>query len=205
MLLAFVGVLSLAPPSTSTASACSGARVEFAEIRAEATRIVLGSVTATRGHPDAPDAIEIRVEHVIRGRAPASLVLAPPDYMGCEGRIAERVGTRLVIATGTRFFDAAPPTELHPYWIVGPGDVVDPVGVEGADPAIRTLDDLVASLGGEASAAATDAPTEAAAALPPVVGARDDADAPIAGLSGLLAVGLIALLGGFALRRARRR
>lgn len=148
VVLAAAGAALAAVAAPPPAAACSGARVEFAEIRAEASRIVVGTITASRGDPLGPDAIAIRVERLIRGSSPVDLILDPPDYMGCDGRIAEPIGTRLVIATGLQFFDAAPPNDLHPYWIVGPDGVLDPAGVENADPAVRTVDDLVMAVGG---------------------------------------------------------
>ncbi|MBA2720029.1 MAG: hypothetical protein H0U52_12455 [Chloroflexi bacterium] len=158
MALAALTLLPIGAPST--ALACSGARVEYSEIRAEATRIVVGTIIASRGDPLAPDVLAIRVDRLIRGSSPAQLVLQPPEFMGCDGPIGEPVGTRLIIATGQRFFDAAPPQDLHPYWIVRADNTVDPVGVESHDPAVRTLDDLVVALGGELNVASTDPPVE---------------------------------------------
>lgn len=162
---------------------------------------MVGTVVASRGDPLGPDVIAIRVERLIRGSSPAQLVLQPPDYMGCDGRIAEPVGTRLVIATGRRFFDAAPPTDLHPYWIVRADNTLDPAGVESHDPAVRTLDDLVAALGG----APIVAPTS-----PPIEEAPTDHDIAVAPADGNwaipLAIGLlvVAVLLGLVTRNRRR-
>jgi hypothetical protein len=145
-------LLAVGAAGPSGALGCSGAQVPEDEIRREAERIVVGTIVARKGDPGAPDAIALRVDGVIRGVTPAQLVLQPPTYMGCDGRIAEPVGTRIVVATAPQYFDAAPPEELHPYWIVLPDGTVDPVGLETDQPPGRTLDDLAASLGGSVRA-----------------------------------------------------
>lgn len=204
--LAFaVSVAALAPAVVPMpVAACSGARVEYAEIRNEATRIVVGTIIDRRGDPAAPDAIAVRVERLIRGVSPIDLVLEPPDYMGCDGRIAEPIGTRLVIATGRRFFDAAPPNDLHPYWIVGPGDILDPAGVESADPAIRTVSDLAAAVGGEMVPVTVPSgpPVEA---LPGAAITGDDARGLDWSMPAALAATALIVAGWFAARVLRRR
>jgi hypothetical protein len=145
-------LLAVGAAGPSGALGCSGAQVPEDEIRREAERIVVATIVARKGDPGAPDAIALRVDGVIRGVTPAQLVLQPPTYMGCDGRIAEPVGTRIVVATAPQYFDAAPPEELHPYWIVLPDGTVDPVGLETDQPPGRTLDDLAASLGGSVRA-----------------------------------------------------
>jgi hypothetical protein len=200
MALALPALLTVASPPA--ASACSGARVEFSEIRAEATRIVVGTIVATRGDPLNPDVIAIRVEALIRGSAPAQLVLQPPVYMGCDGLIAEPIGTRLVVATGRRFFDAAPPQDLHPYWIVRADNTLEAAGVENPDPAVRTLEDLVGALGGALVLAPSNPAPEETPSDEAVVGGAAGNAWPIPVVIGLLVAG--GVLGLF-IRSARRR
>ena len=197
--LAASGLLPIVAPSA--ALACSGARVQYGEIRAEATRIIVGTITASRGDPLAPNVIAIRVERLIRGSSPAQLVLQPPEFMGCDGRIGEPVGTRLVIATGRRFFDASPPKDLHPYWIVRADNTLDPAGVESHDPAVRNLDDLVAAFASAAILAPTDPPVEVAPTDPEI------AVAPAGGSWAIpLAIGLlvVAVFLGLVTKNRRR-
>jgi hypothetical protein len=158
-LASVVGVMSI----SGDAAACSGAMVTFDQVNAGANRIVVGTVRAVRGDPAAPDGLAITVESVVRGRPAQEVLLLPPSYMGCDGRIAEPVGARLVIATGPRYFDAGPPEDLHPYWLIGAAGVLIPAGVDDPNPQHRTLDDLVAALGGELTPIASAVPGEAAA------------------------------------------
>ncbi len=130
-------------------AACSGALVTFDEVKAEATRIVVGTIRATQGDPEAPEGLAITVEAVVRGAPVREIFLLPPAFMGCDGRITEPIGARLLIATGPQYFDANPPEDLHPYWLIGPGDVLQPAGVEDPDVTHQTLGDLVKALGGE--------------------------------------------------------
>lgn len=178
--LVLVGLLVVlgAPP----VRACSGALVGYAEIRDEATRIVLGRVAGREvGAGGEMTSLLIHVDAVIRGSAPAELVLDPPTYMGCEGRIDEPVGAQLVIATGPQYFDAAVTGDLHPYWLVRDDGTVDPIGVWQEDPGIRTLDELVADLGGR---------------LVPVEGAAAGEGSQAGGLQPLpIALGGAAILG----------
>ena len=79
---------ALAGAVASPVVACSAAAVPAEEIRAEAERIVVGTIVAQAGDPEAPDRIAISVEAVIRGVATPEVVLAPPTYAGCDSRIA---------------------------------------------------------------------------------------------------------------------
>lgn len=162
----------------------------------------MGTIVASRGNPLGPDVIAIRVEALIRGSAPTQLVLEPPVFMGCEGRIAEPIGTRLVIATGQRYFDAAPPQDLHPYWIVRADNTLEAAGVENPDPGVRTLEDLVGALGGELILAPTDPPATATAPREErlVDTAEDNWPTPLA--IGLLVAGAVL---GLVIRNRRRR
>ncbi len=140
-----IGVMS----ASNGVAACSGARVTFEEINAEATRIVVGTIRAIRWDQEAPDGMAITVEAVVRGAAAPEIFPLPPTYMGCDGRNPEPVGARLLIATGPHYFDASPPKDLHPYWLIGPADIVEPAGVEDPDVRHRTLGDLVDALDGD--------------------------------------------------------
>jgi hypothetical protein len=185
-------LLAVGAAGPSGALGCSGAQVPEDEIRREAERIVVGTIVARKGDPGAPDAIALRVDGVIRGVTPAQLVLQPPTYMGCDGRIAEPVGTRIVVATAPQYFDAAPPEELHPYWIVLPDGTVDPVGLETDQPPGRTLDDLAASLGGSVTAIDAAASTD-----------DGSPDSMIVGAVTALVVGAAVVLGAAAVARRR--
>ena len=172
--------------------------MEFSEIRAEASRIVVGTVVVKRGHPEAPDAIAVRVEQLLRGESGPNLVLEPPDYMGCDGRIVVPIGTRLVIATGDRFFDAAPRNDLHPYWIVNADGSLDPEGVESADPTLRTMADLARAFG----APAREQISGSSGAEPdPSVGDRIGRGVDWTALAGLLGVAVLVI--GWLGRRVR--
>ena len=143
-----IAAVALASVSAAPVAACSGAMVEVADIRGEATRIVVGTIVGTRGDAQAPDALAIEIDSVIRGTSPATLVLEPPSYMGCDGRIFEPIGTRLVVATGPHYLSAAPPQELHPYWVVRADGTAEPVGVSAEGAPRQSLDELAAWLGG---------------------------------------------------------
>lgn len=129
-------------------AACSGASVPIDEIRGEAVRIVVGTIVAQHGDAGAPDAIAIEVDAVIRGEAPTELVLQPPTFMGCDGRIAEPIGTRVVVATASQYFDASPPQDLHPYWVVRANGIAEPVGVDAGGAPGLPIEELASWLGG---------------------------------------------------------
>jgi hypothetical protein len=160
-----IAVVALAGVSGAPVAACSGAMVEVSDIRGQATRIVVGTIVGARGDAQAPDALAIEVDSVIRGTSPATLVLEPPSYMGCDGRIFEPIGTRVVVATGPHYFSASPPQELHPYWVVRADGTADPVGISAEGLPRQSLGDLAAWLGGSLMAVEPEAEPAPAPAL----------------------------------------
>ena len=150
-LAAAIASVALSLP-VSHVTACSGATVSFEQIRTGADRIVIGTVIDVDATEDVSERILLRVEAVLRGVSGPEVVLEPPTFMGCGGRMDEPVGARLVVATGPHYFSASPPEELHPYWRVLPGDVVEPAGVDDPDPDHSRLDGLLAAFGGRAAA-----------------------------------------------------
>jgi hypothetical protein len=127
--------------------------VSFESIRTGAERIVVASVVDVDTADGVSDRVTLRVERLLRGVSGPEIVLEPPTFMSCGGRMEEPIGARLVVATGPHYFSASPPEELHPYWRVLPGDVVEPAGVDDLDPDHSRLDGLVADLGGGLPAA----------------------------------------------------
>ena len=139
---------ALLGPIAGSVEACSGASVPAEEIRREAARIVVGTIVARQDVGGAPETLVIAVDSVIRGESPRELVLRPPTYMGCDGRILEPIGTRVVVATGQQYFDAAPPADLHPYWVVRADGIAEPVGLDAGGAPGLPLEELAAWLGG---------------------------------------------------------
>jgi len=129
-------------------TACSGALVTFEKVRIGAQRIVVGTIIEGGLVDGVAERITLRVDSVIRGVSGPEVVLEPPTFMGCDGRITEAVGSRLIVATGPHYFSASPPQEMHPYWRLLEGDVVEAVGVDDPDPDHTRLVGLVADLGG---------------------------------------------------------
>jgi hypothetical protein len=130
--------------AASPVGACSGAPVSFEQIRTGATRIVVASVVEV----ESIDKITLEVHSVLRGMSGRELVLEPPTYMGCDGRMQEPVGARLIVATGPHFFADSPAQEMHPYWRIEPGDIVVPAGVDDPNPDHTRLAGLIAEFGG---------------------------------------------------------
>jgi hypothetical protein len=122
--------------------------VSFEQIRIGATRIVVASIVDVDTTDGAPDRVTLRVHSVLRGVSGPELILEPPTYMGCDGRMNEPIGTRLIVATGPHYFADSPPQEMHPYWRVEPGDIVVPAGVDDPDPNHARLAGLIAEFGG---------------------------------------------------------
>jgi hypothetical protein len=147
VLAAAFACLALTIPASPVA-ACSGALVTFEKIRTGAQRIVIGTIVETDQIDGAADRVTLRIEAVIRGVSGPQLILEPPTFMGCDGRITEPVGSRLLVATAPRFFSVGPAEEMHPYWRLLEGDVVEPAGVDDPDPDHMRLAGLVADLGG---------------------------------------------------------
>ena len=149
--------------------ACSGATVTFEKIRTGAQRIVIGTIVERDAIKGAADRVTLRVEAVIRGVSGRELVLEPPTFMGCDGRIMEPVGSRLIVASAPRFFSVGPAEEMHPYWRLLAGDIVEPAGVDDQDPDHTRLAGLIVDLGGmPAAAVATEGP-DPAPIVPPLV------------------------------------
>lgn len=131
-------------------SACTGALVTFEKIRVGAQRIVIGTLVEADLNDGVAERVTLRVEAVVRGVSGPEVVLEPPTFMGCDGRIMEPVGSELLVATGPRYFGVGPAVEMHPYWRVLEGDVLEAVGVDDVDPDHTRLAGLVADLGGVA-------------------------------------------------------
>jgi hypothetical protein len=143
---AFAAIVLWAP--AAPVAACSGATVSFESIRTGAERIVVATIVAVDTADAVPTRVTLAVQQVLRGVSGPEIVLEPPTFMGCGGQMDEPIGARLVVATGPHYFSASPPEELHPYWRVLPGDVVEPAGVDDPDPDHSRLGGLVADLGG---------------------------------------------------------
>jgi hypothetical protein len=177
--------------------ACSGASVTFEKVRIHAQRIVIGTIVEADLEDGVAQRLTFRVDAVVRGVAGPEVVLEPPTYMGCDGRIMEPVGTRLLVATAPRFFGVGPAEEMHPYWRLLAGNVVEPAGVDDPDPDHLRLDGLLADLGGLPVTSAE--PADASDAVSPAGGGEMVVPIIVATL-----LGAAALFTG-AWRLARRR
>jgi hypothetical protein len=146
-IVATVFALAGAASLGGTADACSAPFLTAVEATAKAERVALVRTAPVHCDPQSPDGYDFVVEESYRGSLPPIVQVAAPQYHACGDRIIAASGDRLVIFFDVEAFTGQPP--MNPFWRVGPGDALEPEGIDAEAVPWRTLDQLRGALTGE--------------------------------------------------------